>query len=277
MGISQPNSNIIQQLYEYAINEWRLFPVGMDKQPFTPHGFKDATQTQLGINEYLKKYPGCNWAGWFPRQFIIDIDVKHGNPGFENLARLESKHEKLPRTRTHKTPSTGNHYIYRQPKGYNIQKANPISNEYPGIDLQANDCYILLPPSRLENGGYTVIDPSPVIDAPIWLCDFALEAKRRLPIAAKPTAAGPIPMGQQQLWILSQIRSYQVKGSSEDATIRKTIIDIEDRCKDQDSRDPFTEEWVRKKVRYCYTNPLPDDPAHGRDSIIDWMKTSGRL
>lgn len=55
-------ANIRDILFAYAAEGWHLFSVKKDKTPYTAHGFKDATQTQLGIDEYLKKYPDVNWA-----------------------------------------------------------------------------------------------------------------------------------------------------------------------------------------------------------------------
>jgi len=147
------------------------------KQPFEKVGFHNATVTRAGVDDFMRRFPGCNWGAWFPGQFIIDKDVKNGAKGNESLERLENLLGKIPQTRTQKTPSGGLHYIMRQPAGYDIPKADPISKDYPGVDLQANLCYILLPPSVTDAGKYETIDNSPIVDAPIAWCEFALQAK----------------------------------------------------------------------------------------------------
>lgn len=263
---------ILPQLYQYASEGWRLFPVGKDKKPLTEHGFKDGTQLQARIKEYFNKHPGCNWGAWFPGQFIIDIDVKNVD-GFESLARLEARFEKLPRTRTHGTPSGGKHFIYRQPSGCSIAKANPISKEYPGIDLQANDCYIVLPPSQLDNGEYIVIDDSPIIEGPKWLCDFALSQKTR-GNGHDNTAIVPgekIPQGQNDSWLISQAGRYRRGGDTEDMIFEKLKIDS--LRLDQDPARPYTDTDLRRIAKSAGKYPAGELGANGEQHDFDHNQT----
>jgi len=210
-------------LYKHLDEGCHLFPVGKDKKPLTSHGFKDATQTRSGIDDFIRQYPGCNWAGWLPKQFIIDVDVKHVN-GFESLAKLEALLGKLPATRTQNTPSGGRHYIYRQPSGYDIPKADPISKDYPGVDLQANLCYILLPPSFTDAGKYETTDNSPIIDAPIAWCEFALAAKKSNENKADPRP-GDIPQTQRNATLTSLAGSMRSRGLTQ-PVIESALLEV---------------------------------------------------
>jgi putative DNA primase/helicase len=163
--VEMSDPNWISVLYEYAANGWYLFPVGRDKKPFTNHGFKDATQTQGGINECLRKYPNCNWAGYFTGQLIIDVDPRHGG----SLESLEARTGKLPKTRTHKTGGGGLHLLFKQPHGFDIRNTVEFVG-LSGIDRRGNGGYIVLPPSVHESGSfYEVFDESPIAEAPATL------------------------------------------------------------------------------------------------------------
>jgi len=168
-------------LYGYVANGWHIFPVcwfddnkkcacgyrdpnthkphegnNIGKAPITTHGLKDATTTRAGVDEFIRKYPKANWAGWFPGQAIYDIDPKNG--GYESLEKLEGKIGKLPKTRIHLTGSGGLHIIYKQPNGYDIGNTVTLAG-YSGIDRRGNGGYVVLPRSSHVSGGkYAVLD-----------------------------------------------------------------------------------------------------------------------
>jgi hypothetical protein len=45
-------NDVIQAALSYVAQGFKIFPVKPDKKPLTPHGLKDATQTQSGVREY---------------------------------------------------------------------------------------------------------------------------------------------------------------------------------------------------------------------------------
>lgn len=94
----------------------------------------------------------------------VDIDVKKTN-GFETLQKAGIE---LPRTRTHGTPSSGQHHIYKT--------SRPVANrqcrkDLPGIDIRGWHGYVLAPGATFEGGEYTVIDDVEIIDLPPDLFD----------------------------------------------------------------------------------------------------------
>jgi hypothetical protein len=166
------NGSLRQTLYQYLDEGWHLFPVcwfdengncacgyrnketgephlenNIGKAPFTKHGMDDATTIRLGVDDFLRKYPKANWAGRFPGQFILDVDVRRN--GLVGLAQLKKDIE-LPPTRTHISGGGGQHIIYRLPQGLKLSASK--LNGYEGVDVKING-YIVLPPSIHTSGG----------------------------------------------------------------------------------------------------------------------------
>ena len=47
---------------DYAADDWPVFPVGSNKRPLTPHGFKDATTDERVIRKWWKRWPTAGIA-----------------------------------------------------------------------------------------------------------------------------------------------------------------------------------------------------------------------
>lgn len=266
------NDKLIEALFKYADEGWFLFPIKFkDKTPLTDHGFKDATQLQLGIKDYLKKYPGCNWAGYFKGQIIIDVDTK--NDGYKSLDELEREFGKFPETRKHRTGSGGLHIIYKQPPGYNIRNTVTMAG-YPGIDRRGNGGYIVLPPSIHQCGQpYLALNNSPIIEAPKWLLD--IQEQSGAVIQDTGIEAGqPIPIGQQDKWLFSRARSYRGWGDTVEIIFLKLQMDVT-RCKPQDFNNPYTDKdlmRIAKSASRYSVNEFDNNP------IVDkLLQSSGKL
>jgi hypothetical protein len=198
-----PEMTDLDSPYKLAAEGWHIFPVGRDKKPLIDQWDKKAAVTRQGIEEFTKRFPGCNRAGFFPGQLIIDIDPRHGG----NLEALEAKYGKLPRTRTHRTGGGGLHLIYRQREDYDIRNTVSLGG-LPGIDRRGNGGYIVLPGSIHESGGiYEVIDDSPIAEAPLCL----LQDTRDNGHKAEPIP-GDIPHGQRNATLTSLAGTMQARG-----------------------------------------------------------------
>jgi len=231
--IASSVSELKESRYQYLAAGWHLFPVcwfddknqcacghkdidgkpdphtdnNIGKAPIAGHGLKDATTTRAGVDEYIRKYPHANWAGWFPGMFILDIDKNHG--GYESFEKLEAKIGKLPKTRTHVTGSGGLHIIFKQPEGYHIGNTVHLAG-YEGIDRRGNGGYIVLPPSFHVSGGiYDVIDDSPIIEAPKELLELQGDEIKSGEAHAIPA---DIPEGMRNQTLLSLAGSMRRRG-----------------------------------------------------------------
>ena len=152
----------------WLAEEMRLpvFACGPDKRPVTQHGFHDATRDPTEIKAQFGT-PGAAMIGVPTGQgagfFVVDLDVKNGAQGLEWLA---ANQHRLPRTRTHKTRSGGQHLLFQWPEGRTVR--NSASRIAPGVDVRGNGGYIIAPPSP----DYEVADASALAEAPAWLLDL---------------------------------------------------------------------------------------------------------
>jgi hypothetical protein len=149
----------------WLAQEMRLpvFACGLDKRPVTQHGFHDATRDAAEIRLQFGT-PGAAMIGVPTGQgagfFVVDLDVKNGGQGLEWLA---ANQHRLPRTRTHKTRSGGQHLLFQWPEGRTVR--NSASRVAPGVDVRGNGGYIIAPPSP----EYEIADASALAEAPAWL------------------------------------------------------------------------------------------------------------
>src|SRR3990167_881173 len=95
----------------YAALGWPVFPC-QGKEPLTKHGFKDATTDPTLITTLFAQ--PCNLAIRTGNGIcVLDIDVRAGKEGAETLSQWEHQHEPLPKTRSVKTWSGGQHYYFK--------------------------------------------------------------------------------------------------------------------------------------------------------------------
>ncbi len=158
---------------ECARRGWCVFPLpagAKEPPPWTDYAHK-ASRNPTRIIAWHYARAG-NW-GIVPGPsglLIVDVDDKPGKNGSASLAELELSYGKLPPTFTVATPSGGRHLYFR---GVDVFKLG----FRPGLDCPQ---YVLAPGSMLADGNrYTVIDDSPVADAPIWLPAVVGEAIER--------------------------------------------------------------------------------------------------
>lgn len=160
--------------------ELALFPIQpLRKIPY-PHildnsnrgGFYAATTDKKQIEEWRTRLTGCNWAaatGKASGIFVVDIDIKNMAKGDQSFYKLLEGKPRWPRTYTVKTPSGGLHYYFN----YDDRVRNLVNiGEFGGIDIKSDGGYVLVPPSRLSMGNYTVVDNVPIADAPKWLVEY---------------------------------------------------------------------------------------------------------
>lgn len=164
------NHEMMKAALEYISQGFKVFPVKLDKTPYTPHGLRDATQTVQGVREYWTKYPDAGIGIVTDDSVVLDFDAKSG--GLDSLQVIEKKYG-LPLTRVHITGGRGFHYIYHNPDGRNIRNATKFLG-YAGVDLRANGGYIVAPPSpHLSGNDYAVYTDIAPTDASLWLLEAA--------------------------------------------------------------------------------------------------------
>ena len=175
---------VLEMALDWAEKGFHIFPCKPDKSPYTPNGFKDATTNQATILKWWGKWPNAMIGmstGKINNIWVLDIDAlkKDGEQsGYDSLSKLTEKFGELPKTLTQKTMNGGRHYIFRYP-----QDGGDISNSAgkvgSKIDVRGDGGYIILAPSISSDGlQYTIIDDSPIAEAPDWLVEIVRAKKR---------------------------------------------------------------------------------------------------
>jgi hypothetical protein len=138
------------------------FPCAESKRPACRHGFHEATTDPAALRELWTRSPGeligvsTGEASGFD---VLDIDPKHP----EAFDWCRSHHDRLPKTRVHKTRSGGVHVLFRHTQGLRCS-ASRIAR---GVDVRANGGYIIWWPAT----GLPVLRAAPLADWPKWLLD----------------------------------------------------------------------------------------------------------
>ena len=112
--------------------------------------------------------------------------------GNATLAALEAEHGQIPRTGEVATGGRGRHFYFRAPRGLRSSMLGP------GLDLKAEDGYVVAPPSRHRSGrSYEWIVPLPdtldeLSPIPPWLVTEITTTATRADDAADVARATPI-------------------------------------------------------------------------------------
>jgi hypothetical protein len=146
---------------EYARAGIHVFPVLPNKkEPACARGFYDGTTDLDEIEDAWKRLPDANIgiATGASGLVVIDIDVKHGDDGWDALDDCMKRFGQLPGpTRMVSTPSDGAHIYFRAPEGVEIpSSAGQFKSglKTPGLDVRASTGYVLAPPSVIDGKRY---------------------------------------------------------------------------------------------------------------------------
>lgn len=121
------------------------------------HGFYAATTDPARIRALVAAQPDSGLAvrtGAVSGLVVLDVDVKDGRQGRHWLMELVgSIGPELLATRAARTVSGGWHLWLRHPGGGLVVRNS--TNRHAGLDLRGDGGYVVVPPSRLEDGrGY---------------------------------------------------------------------------------------------------------------------------
>lgn len=161
----------------YARAGYPVFPVGKNKAPLTPHGFKDATTDEADIQVWWTRWPDAGIGiptGEDTGLAVLDVDPRHG--GDKTLAALVAECAPLPEGPHVFTGGGGDHYYFLHPGG-----SVPVAHGFrPGLDLQADGAYVVAPPSPHASGGsyswaVPLLEGPSLPLLPPWLLRIAVE------------------------------------------------------------------------------------------------------
>lgn len=165
--------------------------------------YRKAERAEVG--DWAVRFPGFNLGmvtGRISGVTVVDVDGPNG------AATARGLPHRLPETLTQKTPK-GWHMVYQLAPNV----ANSVDRDH-GIDIRGEGGYIVVAPSRLENGAYDWLrrrDPAPF---PTWLLDWlAKESQKPRRIEAEALDGAPG-------WVSHALANGAKHGGRNDTTAR---------------------------------------------------------
>lgn len=158
---------------------WDEKKSGTNKRPLTTHGFQDFTADPAGAEQWFDRaFPRSDEVlavGLHPGPaglMVLDVDVKNGARGYEELARLEKQYGQLPDTLRTLTPS-GGAYIWLAKGDRYVDNTDLV----PGhIDVRADSGFVMAPGTMTPWGAWLMdgapFDPKGVAPALDWLFEI---------------------------------------------------------------------------------------------------------
>ena len=196
----------------YSEAGYPVFPL-RGKQPLTEHGFKDASRDADTIRRWWTTWPEAGIGvptGSGSGVVVLDVDPRHG--GDASLAELKRKYGELPPCPRVKTGGGGWNYWLAHPSG-TVRTAHGFR---PGLDLQSDAAYVVVPPSPHPSGGVysweVALDGTKLPLPPPWLLELADGGGSGRAVA--PVELGPdgkLPHGRHHDWLLSFTASFASK------------------------------------------------------------------
>ncbi|HEX8286717.1 MAG TPA: bifunctional DNA primase/polymerase [Pyrinomonadaceae bacterium] len=193
------------------------------KHPRTRFGHKEATTSEKKIRDWWAKHPNSNiglLTGVQTGLLVLDVDWKHG--GEQSLeymqedykTLLKHKYSPLPATLTTTTGSGGRHLYFKFPADLR-DISGSASDIGEGLDIRANENYIIVPPSKHESGKeYSWFGVNtPIDDAPDWLIYEVIKSsepklKINKPVVtntSKTPVSERIPEGKRYDYLFRQV------------------------------------------------------------------------
>jgi hypothetical protein len=226
------------------------------KHPRTARGHLDATTDRARIEKWWQSYPRANVG--MPTGIQIDriggrvavLDIDPRNRGEESLEDLRDRNGPFPDTVVALTGGGGTHYWFRYEGAL---KSRIIA---PGIDLQADGKYVILPPSTHRSGRtYEFEDSAGVVDVPIAPLPTWLVAAKTVPSA--PTA-GVLATGSRNSTLFRLGCAMRRQGTSASRIEEVLLAENRDRC-----QPPLSNDEIRKIAASAggYAPTATDNPG----------------
>jgi hypothetical protein len=186
-----------------AMLGWRLYPSTRSRKGMFKGYVRAATADLSTLDEWSRKYPGCNWSV-IPQGsgiWALDVDVPspdHVADGVAALRELCARHGDLPR-RPHGRSGGDGHLLVFRDAGHPIR--TKTGTPVPGIDPRAGRVPFTVAPSIHHRGGRYrwVVPPWDIAPpaAPEWLLQ-----KLAPPVPPQMPARPTLPTEDRARWAL---------------------------------------------------------------------------
>jgi len=208
------------------------------KEPIAGSWLESKTTDTGTIEEWFENDPLMNY-GVVPdkRHCIIDVDVKGGKPGFENLSSIETDQQMKDwltgDTLTVVSPSKGLHFYLESP----FEVGNSNSKFPEGIDIRGSGGYVVGPGSTLVKGrckptdvpgSYRVVNDDKIKRAPQWVVSRLRPPGARDEHRTEPMFELDLPFAVERAREFLKRRSPAIEGMGGDDHTYATIVQVKD-------------------------------------------------
>lgn len=214
---------------DYAKLGLPVFPC-KGKRPLVEYGFKAATTDPETISGWWKKWPNANIGmptGEVSGIVGLDVDVKNGLDGDEELSKLQKQYGALPDTPQVLTPSGGMHFWFQYP-GTPVKSTSGELGK--GIDIRGDGGYLIVPPSTIKQQAYEWEASSP--DFPSSMPDWLVSLTRKpepITTQSSPSSDSLYVEGNRNAHLASLAGSMRRRDMSADA-IKNALLVENKRC-----------------------------------------------
>jgi putative DNA primase/helicase len=264
--------SVLDKLLDYTSRGWPIFPLhwtmgegcscgncpcrNQGKHPILPRGFKLATTDPNQVEAWHKTYPDANWgmrtgdrATGGAGILVVDLDPK--NHGFDTWDMLSLNHPDREETIKVITGNLGQHRWYKFPEGLNLRSSAGTLG--PGVDIRANNGYVVIPPSRTTNPYYFEFDPeeTPLARLPEWLL-AALEQAHSIP-QTYPRDSDLVPQGERHQTLLILAGNMRRVGMDFDVIV--DVLRIHRNQHFSEGDHPVTDQEIENVARWVCQKP----------------------
>jgi putative DNA primase/helicase len=199
-------------------------------------GYNLATADLDRIRGWWADAPGAGVAIHVERAGLVVLDVEGPSKGVDPhkvVAAIKSAGYVLPRTRVHRTPGGGFHYIYTRPAGVGHEAIVTGVPGVEGAEVRRNGV-VLVPPSIVDGRAYELAVEAPLAVAPSWL---RRPAERRRPGAPAPADGSRLGPGARHDHLMRLACAMRRRGAYEETILAALRAENAARCEPPHSDD----------------------------------------
>lgn len=237
------------------------------KHPRTLRGVKDASNDPMVIKAWHRDFPRTNWAvacGSVSNVVVVDIDPRHG--GDASLEQYEGDRTDgpLPLTLKQRTGGGGWHLFFT----YDPRLRNR-TNWLPGVDVKADDGYVLIPPSNhIKGRGYHWVNTlAPVALPPDVIADVAQASERgndSNPLPDTATILQGVAEGKRDEVLFRAACRWRRQLQDDRAAVTVLVLEAARNCE-----PPFPRDEALRKVDQAFKQDHRDGDDNGGRRLTD--------
>lgn len=253
--------DLLEAALFYAQHGVPVFPCGPNKRPLTVHGFKDATTDSTQINKWWNDNPSAL------------IGMPTGEPTGIDVLDIDDPH----RFKAECNLGFSGHTVVKTRKGFHVwferDPSKPLKSRVrpmPAADTRGDGGYVIVPPSRHDDGAYYFEHSGPLKPVPQELLTRVVKApKKKADSQNKPYALSFCSVygaealrleceavrnaqdGKQEFTLNAaalKIGSLVAGGELDRRTAHDDLLSAAMQMKDFDPSKPWTEDQLKAKI-----------------------------